>query len=714
MKQTVLIFFAIFLLFAIYAQESNLRGVVVVINSKEKTGTIEYVKGTQIECFNPNKVTTSDNFGKFVMYIPSKSATIKAIPTGKYEHYKIVDEKSLKKIRLPEISLEISICDAAVYDYERALSVGLCLDDYKTKHEYDKMQRYWQNVYNTEQEGSKRWHEAFDSLNFIVEDLKQAAKGIENLVDNLMRINLDFINESDVLELNRKKAYQCAKRGDLDSVYIYLEDTDRLLSDAFKIKNIGQEIVDSAQKRIFSLIEDIMFQARTFAAQNKYENAISYYEKAINANPMNVDNIEEFADYLYSIVEYPMAKIYYRKNYEIYCSFEKETPNAYLPDMARTLNSMAIVFYLMDEYPNSIEKYQEALAIYDDLIDDNKKYLSPKATILSNLGLLYHSDDRKVDSENAFNESLRIRRELANENQKQYCPDVATTLNNLGSLHCDYGEVPKAIEEYKESLRIRRELANQDRKEHLSALASVLNNFGVLYLRDYDNPNSREKLEEALDFYRELLRDNPKTHLPDLALCLHNLAVIDKREKYYQQALKKNKESLAIRTELARKNPKGFLSDVLLTLGNLANVYLVMSDYHKALEKYEEQLKISIELAKENPKYLSDVVQSLNSFSWTYLFTKEYVKSEQFALQALEKDSAFVLAKTNLAHALLFQNRFSEAKKIYKKLSQTQKNNNETYTKTLIDDLDEFEAAGVIPEKCKANVEKIRKMLKNE
>jgi len=106
------------------------------------------------------------------------------------------------------------------------------------------------------------------------------------------------------------------------------------------------------------------------------------------------------------------------------------------------------------------------------------------------------------------------------------------------------------------------------------------------------------------------------------------------------------------------------------------------------------------------------IVQRNNNASWDYLFINDYAQAEQFARKALELDSTFLISKTNLAHALLFQNRFSEAAALYKELSQTIYENNETYTKVLLNDFDDLEKAGAIPEKHKDDVEKIREILR--
>jgi len=112
--------------------------------------------------------------------------------------------------------------------------------------------------------------------------------------------------------------------------------------------------------------------------------------------------------------------------------------------------------------------------------------------------------------------------------------------------------------------------------------------------------------------------------------------------------------------------------------------------------------------------YQRTIARHHASLSWYYLFTKEYVQSEQSARKALELDNTYLLPKTNLAHALLFQNRFTEAEHIYKELSQTIYQDNETYNKVLLNDFVELKKAGVIPENSNEDMEKIRQILQDQ
>ena len=53
------------------------------------------------------------------------------------------------------------------------------------------------------------------------------------------------------------------------------------------------------------------------------------------------------------------------------------------------------------------------------------------------------------------------------------------------------------------------------------------------------------------------------------------------------------------------------------------------------------------------------------SLSYYLLFLKKFPESEMSARWALEKDDTQTWIKVNLAHALLFQNKYDEAEKIY-------------------------------------------------
>lgn len=62
----------------------------------------------------------------------------------------------------------------------------------------------------------------------------------------------------------------------------------------------------------------------------------------------------------------------------------------------------------------------------------------------------------------AYDEALKIYRELAQKNPDTYLPDVATTLTNLGVLDRDQNRMDEARKAYDEALGIYQRFAARD------------------------------------------------------------------------------------------------------------------------------------------------------------------------------------------------------------------------------------------------------------
>ena len=760
-----------------FAQQIQLKGVVSVQNSKTNTGQTQYVKNAEVEHVNDKNVKTKDvtgTDGKFTLnikgVIPNTQTQIAVNLYGDYSDYMVVNEKEIKDITLGRITpVGIYICKKGELEKRQAEMVGINMRKLEERLEKDKkrLQKELDDLKRNNDYLNVRYRELKDSLNAIDDNIDKAFEKIREYAQIMTLENLDDRDE------NYVKAYNCFLKGELDSVSYYLNDDyldnkyERVLqlqNEAKKEKALAAMLTESAKQKeelsvnsLNELLKEWLLLARTYDMKNDYEKAKNYYEKVINGDTTNAKNIFEFANYLHKIKEYTLAEKQYRQCLEIYWALEKENPKVYLPDVATTLNNLAVIHKTVNEYPKALKEYEEALEIRKKLADENAKtHLPDVATTLNNLANLHLDINEHPKASIEFEESLEIYRKLAVENPNAYLSYIATTLNNLANLHYIIKEYSKALEKYEEALKIRRKLATENPKVHLPDVAMILNNLGNLHYAINEYPKALKEYEEALEIRRKLAEENPKAYLPDVATTLNNLGTLHSRIKEYPKALTEFEETLEIRRKLVVENMKAYLPDMAMTLNNLAILHKTTNEHKKALKKFEEALEIYNKLAAENPKaYLHNEIRILNNLSdtysqlkdypavikytnacndlllkyqkqinykpalaqnyatlsWFYLFTKEYVQSEQSARQALELNSAS-LAKTNLAHALLFQKRFSEAEEIYRELSQTIYENDETYTQTLLEDIDTLEKEAVIPKERKGDVEKIRKMLK--
>ncbi len=80
-------------------------------------------------------------------------------------------------------------------------------------------------------------------------------------------------------------------------------------------------------------------------------------------------------------------------------------------------------------------------------------------------------------------------------------PDVATTLNNIACDHIELNEFPQALEKYEESLKIRRELAKENPLLFEIDYASALV-FGVSFFEK--DSNDLKEAKRILEKYKQV------------------------------------------------------------------------------------------------------------------------------------------------------------------------------------------------------------------
>lgn len=133
---------------------------------------------------------------------------------------------------------------------------------------------------------------------------------------------------------------------------------------------------------------------------------------------------------LQKLQDYKSAQEYFEKALNIFCRYAKESPQAYLPNVAMILCNEAIMLNEMGEFNRAKQLYEEALKIRKKLLKTNPVYLHDLATTLNNYGVAQQSTGDYESAKILINEALDIRRNLAQSNAKVYLPYVASTLLN--------------------------------------------------------------------------------------------------------------------------------------------------------------------------------------------------------------------------------------------------------------------------------------------
>ncbi|MCP4214819.1 MAG: tetratricopeptide repeat protein, partial [bacterium] len=155
-----------------------------------------------------------------------------------------------------------------------------------------------------------------------------------------------------------------------------------------------------------------------------FEEAETYYVKALKAHPGNLDVIHEYGGFLYDQNKFTEALIVYQGGLK---------PGMALGDKAGLLNGMGNQNYKLNNFKAALENYSEALSLYRDLSKSNPAaYKSDVAMSLNNLGLLYKATNRLSDALAAYSEALSIKEDLAKLNPERFDLGLCRTLLALG------------------------------------------------------------------------------------------------------------------------------------------------------------------------------------------------------------------------------------------------------------------------------------------
>ena len=178
----------------------------------------------------------------------------------------------------------------------------------------------------------------------------------------------------------------------------------------------------------------------------------------------------------------------------------QQQPDAFLPDLARSLNNLGNQLSDLGQREEALAATQEAVEIRRGLAQAQPQaFLPDLAGSLNNLGNRLSELGRREEALAATQEAADLYRGLAQAQPQAFLPDLAMSLNNLGNRLSDLGRREEALAATQEAVEIRRGLAQAQPQAFLPDLARSLNNLGDR-LKEIGQP------EQALAAYEEAVR----------------------------------------------------------------------------------------------------------------------------------------------------------------------------------------------------------------
>ena len=179
------------------------------------------------------------------------------------------------------------------------------------------------------------------------------------------------------------------------------------------------------------------------------------------------------------------------------------------PDVAATLNNLALLYRTQGAYTETAPLYQRSLAIWEKALGTDHPNL---ATGLNNLAELYRDQEAYAKAKPLYQRSLAICEKAFGPNH----PNVAVSLNNLAELYRDQGAYTEAAPLYQRSLTILKKALGPNHPN----VATSLNNLALL-------KHAQGAYTEAAPLYLESLAILEKVLGPDhpnVARSLRNYA----------------------------------------------------------------------------------------------------------------------------------------------------------------------------------------------
>ena len=284
------------------------------------------------------------------------------------------------------------------------------------------------------------------------------------------------------------------------------------------------------------------------------------------------------------------------------------------PDVATSLNDLALLYYYQGRYEEAEPLYLQALELRKKLLGEDHPDV---ATSLNDLALLYYYQGRYEEAEPLYLQALELRKKLLGEDH----PDVATSLNDLALLYNNQGRYEEAEPLYLRAIELYKKLLGENHPD----VATSINNLAALYYYQGKYSEAEPLYLQALELRKKLLGED---HL-DVALSLNNLALL-----YYAQGKYSEAEPLYLHTlKLYKKLIGEDHPYVASSINNLALLYNNQGRYSEAKPLYLQALELRKKLLGEDHP---EVAQSLNNLAKLYYLQERYEEAKPLYLQALE------------------------------------------------------------------------------
>lgn len=498
------------------------------------------------------------------------------------------------------------------------------IDRYRSQLEAKEVElaKYREDEQKYEQLRSER-----DSIEQVLRNFSQgyyeSDKRISEEADKLARIDYQALDSIQQINIELRKAGKGKEMVEFNRLSEEEKYTAERLAVSLtkKYGALGQLEQDIAAEEALrdNYTQRYMNMAEGFKMQYLNDSALVYLKKRLDLNPVDVNYIMDYADFLEFSAKYEEAKNYYLSALKI-----KIDRNETESDQTATIyNNIGNIYSKQGNYPQALEYHYTALAIQKKVFGEEHFDI---ANSYMNIGSVCFALDDHLQAQEYYNKSLVIWRKsmesfVESVFEKSH-PDIATSYYKMGSVYFLRGDYFEALEYYNKASDIQKEVFGE---EHPS-VANFYTGIGTVYLM-------QENYSKALEYYQKALAIQLKVSgekHPDVATFFVNIGNVYTSLGDYSQTLEYYDRAIAIWEKVLVGE------ELIHAVGTLASIggslHILKGNYSQALEYYHKELSIRKKvLGEEHP----DVATSYYDIGGVYKSQGDLLKALEYYQKAL-------------------------------------------------------------------------------
>lgn len=342
-------------------------------------------------------------------------------------------------------------------------------------------------------------------------------------------------------------------------------------------------------KKALEQSDDVFEQAEIYGCIGNVFATQGHYDSAMEAFVAGVELKESLSAKAPSLATsyHNIASMYIEKNkYDEAVSFLQKAEEIYKENndslgFAFVASAMAAIYDDLGNFVEAEKNLLKTLEIRERIQGENSLDV---ATCCANLATFLQDKGRYDEAKIYSNRALGIRTKVLGKHH----PDVAVSYLDLGSLEGELGNNKDNLSYYEEALRILKEFYG----EVHPSIAIAYNRIGFHY------NNVMNDSQKALNYYNESLEMFKRIYGEEhsyVAESIHNLASAHYSKADYVKAMELYEQALDLRIRLYGENHFS-LAD---TYNNIANLYSKLGNYKDALAYSQKVLEIYVEFYGE-------------------------------------------------------------------------------------------------------------------